>query len=375
MDRAIVKENIQKSESKHNIFGFTFAELEQRFSPKFRAKQIYKWLYVYYAQDFLQMTDLPRDLRNELEQGFCAKNLEIVRVEESRDKSKKYLFRTQDGYTFESVLLQMKEKQIDEDGRILRSEKWTICVSSQVGCKVGCAFCLTTKGGFQRNLESGEIVEQVTQIKAHNGIAPQKRVNIVYMGMGEPLDNLENVAKAVKILGELNGLSISARRQTISTSGIAPKIYELGKRNLGVQLAISLHAVDDHLRSRLIPMNRNYNITQVLDEVRRFPVDMRKKVMFEYLMIKDLNDSLQEAKKLLVLLEGIRSKVNIILFNPHSGSRFHRPSLQKAREFADFLTHRGLLCTIRESKGLDISAACGQLREKNIQIVSCGTEG
>ncbi|WP_408938910.1 23S rRNA (adenine(2503)-C(2))-methyltransferase RlmN [Helicobacter sp. MIT 00-7814] len=353
-----------KSEKSQNIFSYTLDELAQIFQPKFRAKQIYKWLYVYYKQDFLEMSDLPKDLRQNLAGQFCAKNLEILKVEESKDGSKKYLFKTKDGYTFESVLLKMKEKLQDEDGKILNSEKWSICVSSQVGCKVGCAFCFTAKGGFQRDLESGEIVEQIVQIKAHNEIPPQKRVNIVYMGMGEPLDNLENVTKAIRILSELDGLSISARRQTISTSGIAPKIRELGKLNLGVQLAISLHAVDDKLRSALIPMNRKYNIQQVLDEVRKFPIDLRKRVMFEYLMIKDLNDSLKEAKKLLSLLNGIRSKVNVILFNPHEGSKFGRPSMEKAREFADFLTQKGLLCTIRESKGLDISAACGQLREK-----------
>lgn len=353
----------EKKESQ-NIFSYTFDELAQILQPKFRAKQIYKWLYVYYKQDFLEMSDLPKDLRQNLAGEFCARNLEILKVEESKDGSKKYLFKTKDSYTFESVLLKMKEKLQDENGKILNSEKWSICVSSQIGCKVGCAFCFTAKGGFQRDLESGEIVEQIVQIKAHNEISPQKRVNIVYMGMGEPLDNLENVTKAIRILSELDGLSISARRQTISTSGIVPKIRELGELNLGVQLAISLHAVDDKLRSALIPMNRKYNIQQVLDEVRKFPIDLRKRVMFEYLMIKDINDSLKEAKKLLSLLDGIRSKVNVILFNPHEGSKFGRPSMEKAREFADFLTQRGLLCTIRESKGLDISAACGQLREK-----------
>lgn len=186
------------------------------------------------------------------------------------------------------------------------------------------------------------------------------------MGMGEPLDNLDSVARAVRIFSELDGLSISPRRQTISTSGIAPKIKKLGQLNLGVQLAISLHAVDDTLRSRLMPINKAYNIAQVLEEVRAFPIDLRKRVMFEYLMIKDVNDSPTEAKNLLALLDKIPAKVNVILFNPHTGSEFARPSRQKAQEFADFLTQRGLLCTIRESKGLDIDAACGQLREKMV---------
>lgn len=350
--------------NKHNIFNYTLEELGAVVSPKFRAQQIYKWLYMEYKSDFDTMSNLPKTLRERLMQTHSAYNLEIIKCEQSRDGSKKYLFRTHDGHTFESVLIQMREKQRDVNGKILSSEKWTICVSSQIGCKVGCAFCFTAKGGFCRNLEAGEIVEQVVQIKRDNAIAPHKRVNIVYMGMGEPLDNFENVTKAIRILSDRDGLSISARRQTISTSGIAPKIKKLGLLDLGVQLAISLHAVDDVLRSQLIPMNKAYNIAQVLDEVRAFPIDMRKRVMFEYLMIKDLNDSLREAKKLLALLNGIRAKVNVILFNPHEGSEFLRPSEEKAKMFADFLTHRGLLCTIRESKGLDISAACGQLREK-----------
>lgn len=350
--------------NKHNIFNYTLEELGAVVSPKFRAQQIYKWLYIEYKSDFDTMSNLPKTLRERLMQTHSAYNLEIIKCEQSRDGSKKYLFRTHDGHTFESVLIQMREKQRDVNGKILSSEKWTICVSSQIGCKVGCAFCFTAKGGFCRNLEAGEIVEQVVQIKRDNAIAPHKRVNIVYMGMGEPLDNFENVTKAIRILSDRDGLSISARRQTISTSGIAPKIKKLGLLDLGVQLAISLHAVDDVLRSQLIPMNKAYNIAQVLDEVRAFPIDMRKRVMFEYLMIKDLNDSLREAKKLLALLNGIRAKVNVILFNPHEGSEFLRPSEEKAKMFADFLTHRGLLCTIRESKGLDISAACGQLREK-----------
>lgn len=215
-----------------------------------------------------------------------------------------------------------------------------------------------------RDLTSGEIVEQVLNLKKYNNLAPEKRVNIVYMGMGEPLNNFDNLIHAIKILSTLDGLSISPKRQTISTSGISPRIHDLGKQNLGVQLAISLHAVDDTLRSKLIPMNKTYNIQSVIDAVRAFPIDTRKRVMFEYLVIKDVNDDIVSAKKLLKLLNGIKAKVNLILFNPHSGTKFQRPEESKVRVFADFLTNKGLLTTIRESKGIDISAACGQLREK-----------
>ncbi|WP_034583527.1 23S rRNA (adenine(2503)-C(2))-methyltransferase RlmN [Helicobacter pametensis] len=362
---------------KQNIYDYSLKELEEILSPSFRAKQVYHWLYAKYIHDFDKMLNLPKSLQQELDEKFSAKNLSIIEVETSRDGSRKYLFRTKDGLSFESVFIKMRDKKIDEQGKIIEGEKYTFCLSSQVGCKVGCAFCSTAKGGFVRNLSAGEIVEQVVRLKEDNALAPEKRVNIVYMGMGEPLDNFEHVTKAIRIIAELNGLSISTRRQTISTSGIAPKIRKLGELDLGVQLAISLHAVNDELRSRLIPMNRAYNIESVLDAVRNFPVDTRKRVMFEYLVIKGLNDDLGSAKALLRLLDGIKSKVNLILFNPHEESEFERPDDEDVRKFADFLVSKGLLCTIRESKGLDISAACGQLREKekrkSLKNVSCET--
>ncbi len=347
-----------------NIYDYTLEDLCSALSPSFRAKQIYNWLYVRYVQDFSLMENLPKALRDELSKTYSAKALEIVKIETSKDGTKKYLFKTQDDYTFESVFLKMKDKKMDENHNIVQSEKYTFCLSSQIGCKVGCSFCFTAKGGFVRDLSAGEIVEQVVALKKDNRLLPEKRVNIVYMGMGEPLNNLENVSRAIKILSQLDGLSISARRQTISTSGIAPKIEELGRLNLGVQLAISLHAVDDALRSKLMPINKAYRIADIIEALKKFPIDARKRVMFEYLMIKDVNDGLECAKKLLKLLNGIKAKVNLILFNPHEGSPYKRPDRSQAEEFADFLTSRGLLATIRESRGMDISAACGQLREK-----------
>ncbi|WP_257875381.1 23S rRNA (adenine(2503)-C(2))-methyltransferase RlmN [Helicobacter sp. 12S02232-10] len=354
---------------KKNIYDYTLKELQEKLQPSFRAKQIYQWLYIRYENTFSKMINLPQSMRQDLENEYEIKNLNIIRTETSKDGSKKYLFKTKDGLSFESVLIKMRDKKLNSNGQIIESEKWTCCLSSQIGCKVGCAFCYTAKGGFVRNLSSGEIVEQVVQIKKDNSIAPEKRINIVYMGMGEPLNNMQNVTHAIEILSELDGLSISARRQTISTSGIAPKIIELGKLNLGVQLAISLHAVDDELRSKLIPMNKAYNIESVIQAVKNFPVDERKKIMFEYLVIKDINDNIQSAKKLLKLLDGIKAKVNLILFNPHEGSQFQRPDLNQVKKFADFLINKGLLCTIRESKGIDISAACGQLREKELSKI------
>lgn len=348
--------------------------LAQKFPP-YRAKQIYNWLYVRYENDFAKMMNLPKDLRGILSRGFVTQNLKLITKETSKDGTQKYLFEASDGHCFESVCIKMRDKMRDEKGRILASEKWTFCLSSQIGCKVGCSFCSTARGGFVRNLSAGEIVEQVVFLKRDNALESHKRVNIVFMGMGEPLHNFDEVVKAIKILSELDGLAISPKRQTISTSGIAPQIENLGNLHLGVQLAISLHAVDDELRSRLMPINKTYNIEAVIEAVRRFPIDTRKRVMFEYLVIKDINDDLGSAKKLLKLLNGIKSKVNLILFNPHKESKYQRPEMKKVKEFADFLVSKGLLATIRESKGVDISAACGQLREKKLHNAKQNNDG
>jgi len=204
-------------------------------------------------------------------------------------------------------------------------------------------------------------------MKKFKNFDENKALNIVYMGMGEPLDNYENLVKAIKIIAHPDGMNIAPRRQTISTSGIAPKIRKLGEEKLGVNLAISLHAVDDNLREELIPLNKAYNIQSVIDAVREFPIDKRKKVMFEYLVIKDVNDDLSSAKKLIKLLNGIPSKVNLIYFNPYPGSPYKRPDEETMKKFQRFLLDKGITCTIRESKGIDISAACGQLREKEIK--------
>ena len=221
-----------------NIYDFSLKDLENIFQPTYRAKQLYNWLYAFYEKDFHKMQNLSKDFRTQLASTYSTENLKLVGQEESKDGTKKYLFKTKDGHTFESVLLKMKDKSINENGKIIRGEKYTFCISSQIGCKVGCTFCFTAKGGFIRDLSCGEIVEQVVNLKKYNAIAPEKRVNIVYMGMGEPLNNFENLIRAIKILAEPSGLSIAPRRQTISTSGISPKIQELGTMNLGVQLAI-----------------------------------------------------------------------------------------------------------------------------------------
>ncbi len=353
---------------KPTILDLTLDELSQAVKPAFRAKQIYGWIYHNYADSFSQMQNLPKTLRETLDANYLLNPLTILNKEISADGTIKYLFALPDGKTIETVWLKMKDAQYDEDGTLLHEARHTVCVSTQVGCKVGCSFCLTAKGGFTRDLSAGEIVAQVLAVKKDNAHPANRRVNIVYMGMGEPLDNLDNLAKAIRIFKEENGLAISGKRQTVSTSGISTRIDKLGRMDLGVHIAISLHAVDDELRTELIPMNKAYNIASIIEAVKRFPIDTRKRVMFEYLVIKDKNDDLASAKKLVKLLHGIKAKVNLIYFNPYPGSDYRRPERDDMVRFQQYLIDHGLLCTIRDSKGIDISAACGQLKEKKENV-------
>ena len=349
---------------KPSLLDFTLGELQQEIKPSFRAKQIFGWLYHNYAQNFDEMKNIPKSLKDELAEKFVLNPLKIIKKELSSDGTIKYLFELQDGKTIEAVWLKMKEEITDENGNVTQEAKYTICVSTQVGCKVGCAFCLTAKGGFTRDLTAGEIVGQVVSLKRDNEHKHNRMINIVYMGMGEPLDNLANLAKAIEIFKEEEGLCISGKRQTVSTSGLSNKIDRLGEMDLGVHIAISLHAVDDELRTELIPMNKAHNIASIIEAVKRFPIDTRKRVMFEYLVIKNKNDDIASAKKLVKLLSGIKAKVNLIYFNPYTGTVYERPKKADMIAFQEYLINHGLLCTIRDSKGIDISAACGQLKEK-----------
>ncbi len=355
---------------KPSLLDFTKEELALKVKPAFRAKQIFGWLYHSYAENFDEMQNIPKALREELAQNYLINPLKIAKKEISSDGTIKYLFELQDGKTMETVWLKMKETLTDEAGNVTQEAKYTICVSSQVGCKVGCSFCLTAKGGFTRDLTAGEIVAQVLAVKKDNNHAHNRRVNIVYMGMGEPLDNLDNLTQAIKIFQDEEGLAISGKRQTVSTSGLSNKIDKLGEMDLGVHIAISLHAVDDALRTELIPMNKAHNISSIIDAVKRFPIDTRKRVMFEYLVIKDKNDDIGSAKKLVKLLSGIKAKVNLIFFNPYPGTDYKRPSRDDMVKFQEYLVNHGLLCTIRDSKGIDISAACGQLKEKELNATN-----
>ncbi len=349
---------------KPSLLDFTQQELLKQIKPAFRVKQIFGWLYHNYASDFEDMKNIPKALKEELAKKYVVNPLKIVRKEESSDGTIKYLFELQDGKTVEAVWLKMKDTLYNDAKEVIQEAKYTICVSTKVGCKVGCSFCLTAKGGVTRDLTAGEIVAQVVSLKKDNEHKHNRKINIVYMGMGEPLDNLDNLAKAIEIFKEDDGLCISGKRQTVSTSGLSNKIDKLGEMDLGVHIAISLHAVDDELRSELIPMNKAHNINSIIEAVKRFPIDTRKRVMFEYLVIKNKNDDLISAKKLVKLLHGIKAKVNLIYFNPYEGSDYERPSRDDMVAFQEYLVKHGLLCTIRDSKGIDISAACGQLKEK-----------
>ncbi len=349
---------------KPSLMDYTQEELRELIQPAFRVKQIWGWIYHHFVEDFDEMKNIPKALKEELSQSFVVNPLKIINKEISNDGTIKYLFELQDGKTVESVWLKMKDEQYDENGKLLHEAKYSVCVSTQVGCKVGCSFCLTAKGGFSRDLTAGEIVAQVVSLKKDNNHAHNRITNIVYMGMGEPLDNLDNLAKAITIFKDQDGLAISPKRQTVSTSGLSNKIDQLGKMDLGVHIAISLHAVDDELRTELIPMNKAHNINSIIEAVKRYPIDTRKRVMFEYLVIKDKNDDIASAKKLVKLLHGIKAKVNLIYFNPYPGTEYKRPTYKDMVAFQEYLTKHGVLCTIRDSKGIDISAACGQLKEK-----------
>lgn len=352
------------NEPKPSLLDFTQTELLTLIKPSFRAKQIYGWLYHQYVESYEDMKNIPKALKEELAQKYIVNPMKIVKKEISTDGTIKYLFELQDGKTIEAVWLKMKNEEIDCDGNIVHEAKYTICVSTQVGCKVGCSFCLTAKGGFTRDLTAGEIVAQVVNLKRDNEHKHNRMINIVYMGMGEPLDNLNNLAKAIEIFKEEEGLCISGKRQTVSTSGLSNKIDRLGEMDLGVHIAISLHAVDDELRTELIPMNKAHNISSIIEAVKRFPIDTRKRVMFEYLVIKNKNDDIASAKKLVKLLTGIKAKVNLIYFNPYPGTTYDRPTRADMVAFQEYLVNHSLLCTIRDSKGIDISAACGQLKEQ-----------
>ena len=314
----------------------------------FRADQILKWIYVRLADSFDQMTDLSKPSRALLAEHFTIERLSVARTQSAADGTRKFLFRLQDGQTIESVLIPERNHE-------------TLCISSQVGCAMGCAFCLTGSGGLVRNLTCGEIVGQVWEIRKHMP-DPARLTNLVFMGTGEPLANYDALVSAIGVLTNSDwGMKFAARRMTVSTAGLVPRIADLG-RDTRIKLAVSLNAVDDEMRDRLMPVNRTYPIGRLLEACRRFPLLSGRKITFEYILFKDLNDSLEHARKLSRLLAPIKAKINLIPFNPHAESPFQRPSEERIQAFKDFLIAKHFTSVVRYSKGLDIMAACGQLR-------------
>lgn len=317
---------------------------------KFRARQIFKWIYQQRVTDFEEMTNLGKGLRQKLAQTMTISTLQPVTVQQSTDGTRKYLFQLEDGTHIEAVRIPM------EEGRA------TLCISTQAGCAMGCQFCMTGSGGLVRNLLSGEIVNQVCAALEDGSIS-----NIVLMGMGEPLHNLDNVVTALKILYLDDGLGYGARRVTLSTCGLVPEIRELGRR-IKVNLAVSLNAADDQIRSQLMPINQRYPLAQLLAACAEYARETRQRVTFEYILIKGINDSLADAKKLVKLLHPVRCKVNLIAFNEHTGSPFKTPDDATIKDFQQLLLDRGLLATLRASKGRDIDGACGQLSGHHARI-------
>ncbi len=315
----------------------------------YRAGQILRWVYHRGACSFSEMTDLSKDLRRFLSETMAITQLETKQVQTSTDGSRKYLFRLQDGQHVESVL-------IPEPGH------WTLCVSTQVGCGMGCKFCLTGRGGLVRNLEPSEIVNQICAVR-EDLQGPNPLTNIVLMGMGEPLANYNSVVQAIGTITGNNGLQFSSRRVTLSTAGLVPRIDDLG-RDVKVNLAISLNAADNDTRSRLMPINRTYPIEMLLSACRRFPLPSRRTIMFEYVLIAGVNDAPQDAERLAKLLRPLRAKINLIPFNPFEGTEFKTPEEGVILAFQEILLNRHYTAIIRHSKGRDICAACGQLCPK-----------
>ncbi len=312
----------------------------------FRAKQIVKWIYARGVVSFDEMTDISKVLRAELKQRFFISDWTPEVVETSTDGTRKYLYRLSDQETVESVRIPM-------DGG-----KDTLCISTQVGCAMQCQFCLTGTFGLTRNLETAEIVNQVCASLKDGPLH-----NIVLMGMGEPLHNLDNVIKALEILYLDDGCGYGARRVTISTSGLVPQMFELAKR-IKVGLAVSLNATTDELRDQLMPINKKYPLAELMKACKEIPLEPRQRITFEYILIGGINDTRTDAKRLVKLLHGLRAKVNLISFNEHPGSEFKRPTASAVAEFQRYLLDRDIVAIKRASKGQDISAACGQLKGK-----------
>ena len=336
-----------------DILSMTFEELSDEFAaigyPKFRAKQVYEWLHRHLAGDYDEMTNLPKNLREDLKKRFPIINCKIIKKQVSKlDNTVKYLFELHDGDYIESVVMKYKYG-------------YTICVSSQVGCKMGCAFCASTLGGFKRSLNAGEILSQLYTAQKDVG---ERISHIVLMGMGEPLDNFDNVMRFLELVTDEKGNNLSMRNISLSTCGIVPKIEELLDRHLQLTLSISLHAPSDEIRSKIMPINKRYPVDGLLKICKKYTQETSRRISFEYSMLSGFNDSDECAKLLASKLKGMLCHVNLIPVNEVAESPYKPSTPERIERFIQILSKNGINATVRRKLGSDIDASCGQLRLK-----------
>lgn len=334
-----------------DLAGLELKELEafvQSLGHKaFHAKQIYHWIWKRGVTDVAAMTNLSLDLRQALGEAATVSLPEVVKHDVSEDGTQKFVLRLADGRQIESVFIPDTPKQ-------------TFCVSTQVGCAMGCAFCLTGKMGLVRNLTAAEIGAQVRLLATRLGLL-DTAFNIVLMGMGEPLHNYDATMKALRMLNDRAGLDMHPKRVTLSTVGLVPMMDKLAGEALMPNLAVSLHAATEEQRAAIVPSNRKYSMQEVIDACKRFPLAKRRRIMFEYVMLAGVNDSPEDARRLVKVLSGVKAKVNLLPLNAAPGIPFERPSDERINAFARILVDRGLMVSVRKSRGRDIRAACGQL--------------
>lgn len=321
--------------------------LEAAGGERFHARQLFRWVYRHGLTDFERMTDLSRSFREHLSREFTVTTPQIIADDTSVDGTRKFLLELADKRRIESVF-------------IPDTPSMTFCISTQVGCAMACDFCLTGKMGLVRNLTAGEIAGQVRVLASATGLL-EHPFNIVLMGMGEPLHNYDNTMKALRMLHAEHGLAVSPRRVTLSTVGIVPGLERLAQEPLMPNLAVSLHATTEEQRTLLVPPNRKYPLADILETCRRFPLKKRSRITFEYVLLEDVNDTPDDARRLVRLLSGIKAKVNVIPLNPAPGIPYRRPSDQRVDRFAQILAERHITVSVRKSRGRDIRAACGQL--------------
>jgi 23S rRNA (adenine2503-C2)-methyltransferase len=332
-----------------NLAEFELAELEAAFEarqiPRFHARQAFRWVWKRGVTDFAAMTDLALPLRERLAQEFTVQTPQIVKRDVSEDGTQKFVLRLHDTRQIEAVFIPDTPAQ-------------TFCVSTQVGCAMGCAFCLTGRMGLVRHLSAGEIASQA-RLLAHT--LQLSDFNIVLMGMGEPLHNYDATMKALRIINDAHGLAVGPRRVTLSTVGLVPMLDKLAGESLMPNLAISLHATTEEQRAAIVPTSKKYSVEDIIDAAKRFPLSKRSRITFEYVLLEGVNDSVDDARRLARLLAGVKAKVNLIPLNEAPGIPFARPSDRRVDEFARTLADRGVTVSVRKSRGRDIRAACGQL--------------